>query len=335
MQNPIFIVGASRSGTTMLAAMLGRHSTLLDIGETHYLGDLCPAGHFSTPVSGADAAHLASCIYARSRKTIWNSNPDPDDITKGKQLFSGNENVSMYNILSAVANDLAQRAAKKRAVEQTPRNIYYADQILSSGADSHVIEIVRDPRAVLHSQRQRWRMRFLGAPNVPLTESVRTLLNYHAITMSLLWRAAVRTGLAQANNDRYLRVRYEDIVEDPEGSLGRICVFLGIAFEPGMLAIPRISSSTAMNTATTKGVTKDSVDQWQRLLPVGDRVICARLIEREGRILGYDVSRESLFQVPVVWHLLRYPFHLLGSVIANPGRMLTQLRGARIASIFR
>ena len=37
---PIFIVGASRSGTNLLRAAMNKHSTLWISGETHYFDDL-------------------------------------------------------------------------------------------------------------------------------------------------------------------------------------------------------------------------------------------------------------------------------------------------------
>lgn len=323
----IYVVGASRSGTTMLATILGRNCAVHDIGETHYLGDLCATNQFAQTIPSREATSISANLYARSRKTIWRSTPDLVDWQRAEGLMASVQNVTRYGLLGLVASDLARSAGKIHAVEQTPRNIYYADQILAHDPESRIIEIVRDPRAVLHSQRQRWRMRFLGAPNVPYSESLRTFVNYHAITMALLWRAAVRAGLAHGSNPRYMRIRYEDLISDPEGIVVQLCAFLGIPFETDMLEIPRISSSTAMNANAKTGISKDSINRWQEQLPAGDRAICARIVGREAQLLDYSIATEPLFRASVLWHMMRYPLHLIGSLVINPRRIITQVKG--------
>ena len=57
MSGEIFVVGASRSGTNLVRALLNAHSTLWISAETHYFDDLRPRlpGNGTEPLAGEDA----------------------------------------------------------------------------------------------------------------------------------------------------------------------------------------------------------------------------------------------------------------------------------------
>ena len=44
----VFIVGASRSGTTMLNRILGNHRAVAGLNELHYFGELCEVEQVGT-----------------------------------------------------------------------------------------------------------------------------------------------------------------------------------------------------------------------------------------------------------------------------------------------
>src|SRR5205823_913932 len=53
------------------------------------------------------------------------------------------------------------------------------------------------------------------------------------------WNLSATIALHRAHREpkRYCYVRYEDLVEDPERALRRICDVIGVGFEPGMIAM--------------------------------------------------------------------------------------------------
>lgn len=333
LSNPIFIVGASRSGTTMLASMLGRHSALHDIGETHFFGDLCEASQLSSLLPTSKAIQIGANLYARLRKGIWQGFPQSEDLCKAKELFQNGSEVPLKQVFLTIALDFAKRANKQRPIEQTPRNIYYVRELLMAYPDAHIIEIVRDPRAVLCSQRYRWRIRLLGASNMPWREVLRVFINYHAITMSLLWRKAVHIGQAHISNcGNYRRIRYEDMVQHPKEKVMELCEFLGIDFEKDMLDVPYVASSISFYTEGKTGISKASMGSWRGKLPKGDWIICDWITGCDARMLGYLSQRRGLLHPAVFLHLLRYPFHLIGSFLVNPSRIFIQAKGLLLRS---
>jgi hypothetical protein len=133
-----------------------------------------------------------------------------------------------------------------------------------------LIHVIRDPRAVLASQKNRWKMRLLGASRVPLYEMVRTWVNYHPVTMAKLWRGATNAALRLRGHDRVMLIRFEDLIADPETQIREMCDFLGVPFEPAMSSIPKWGSSNLKHESDKKGLSKDVLDQWKAVLSEGE-----------------------------------------------------------------
>lgn len=323
----VFVVGASRSGTTMLSRILGRNEKLFGLQELHYFGDIWDPNGVDGVVPPAKAVEIAAVLFARQRKDIWGGDPEAEDYAAAKNLFSDGKSVTYSSLFQHFITELALQHSKAIAVEQTPRNVYYVNRLLEIYPSCRAVVVVRDPRAVLYSQRQRWKMRSLGAKNVPIKEVIRVWFNYHATTMSLLWLKAVTAGFAAESDPRVKQVRYENIVSDPERTVQDVCDFLGIDFSKEMLSIPRIASSTATNTKQAKGVSQESVDAWKIGLPAGDRAICEHITWKAAHRLGYDIVDAPIFNYHTFLHFLRYPLHATGVFLANPKRVLIQIRG--------
>jgi hypothetical protein len=328
----VFVVGASRSGTTMLCRVLGLHSMIFGMQEIHFFGDIWNVDDPDSPWTTSKATDAVARMLARQSRDIWGGEPTHAERLEAGRVVEGLDDFRPSALFGAFASYCAARERKIVPAEQTPRNIFYAARLLDIFPEARIIEVVRDPRAVLFSQRDRWKMRRLGARNVPMMEVVRTLANYHAITMSRLWRSAVRAGRRLQGHPRFTTVRYEDLVNDPSATVEKLCRFIGVEYESAMLQVPQIASSTRANNSGARGIARDALDRWKEGLPEGDRILCERVTFPEARALGYaDVSSRSLWNWPTLVHLMRFPLHLVGVLLTNPKRALSQFRAiARI-----
>jgi hypothetical protein len=113
----------------------------------------------------------------------------------------------------------ASRFDKPRWGDKTPLYCLHLRSIAACLPEAHFIHIIRDGRDVALSLRQTW---FSPGPEME--------------TLAAYWRQCVATGRREGRHCRhYLEVRYEDLVLHPEGVLKRICQFLELQFDPGML----------------------------------------------------------------------------------------------------
>jgi len=324
----VFVTGASRSGTTMLSRILGNHSRILGLRELHYFGDLCDPAD-TRQLDKRALHHLAAMIFSRQAREVWGGDPTELELSRARHvcdsLAPGQR--TGYGVFAAALASLAEDAGKSIACEQTPRNVFYAQSILTNLPGAALIHIVRDPRAVLASQKNRWKMRLLGAKRIPRYEMIRTWVNYHPVTMAKLWRGATNAALRLRGDPRVMLVRFEDLIAEPEAQIRGMCGFLGVPFEPGMSLIPKWGSSNLKHDSGKKELAKDVLDQWQTVLSDGEIEVVEQIAGELMRRFSYEPrsqgGRSSLSVLP---HRVSYLIHLIGVALLNPRRALVQVR---------
>jgi len=192
----VFIGGAGRSGTTMLGALLADALGGVATPESHFKHEL--------PVDRWSATEAARGIAGHWRFRIWELDaPAPPD-----HVRSGTEYLSWL-----VANYAADHGVPEPRwwVDHTPENVLVWGRLFAMFPEAKGIHLVRDGRGVAASVRR-------------LTWGPTTILG-----SARYWRARVDAGIAaeEAHPDRVLRVRYEELLEDPTSELDRIGAFLG------------------------------------------------------------------------------------------------------------
>ena len=324
----VFVTGASRSGTTVLSRILGKACGATSLNELHFFGSLVPFAECATPLPRERAERAVAMALARHHRDYWVSGPNREERDSAQRIVGGlpPAQATGDRLFAATMDEIRRLTGAAVLCEQTPRNIYYAFHLLEAFPDAHVVHVVRDPRAVLASQKRRYRMRELGGSNVPVSEVVRLWLNYHPVTMVRLWLSATREAISIGNHPRVRIVRYEDLVGAPEATVGGLCATLGLAYEAGMLDVPHWGSSTVQHRASS-GLSAASLDKWREILDGAEIDYCSRKTAAERAHFGYPESgtaggrwsERALF-------LARLPVHLAGTVLANPRRAAVQLK---------
>ncbi len=262
----VFVVGNSRSGTTMMGRVLGQHSAIFTFEELHFFEQLWSPqkGIVSIPI--AQAIQLAARLFAIQRHGYYRQGNPQDYIDEAKVVISDlSDPITAPHVFEAFLKYETGRQGKTISCDQTPRNVYYLQEILELYPRAFVVNMIRDPRAVLLSQKNKWRRRFFDVHReLPLKQILRIWANYHPLTMSLLWRSGIQAGDHLAHHPRILQVKFEGLVVAPEEAVRRICAFLGIEFQLGMLDVPQVGSSNRPDRLDRKGIDSSVADSWKR-----------------------------------------------------------------------
>ncbi|MBX3014597.1 MAG: sulfotransferase [Caldilineaceae bacterium] len=123
---PIFIIGAPRSGTTLLRLILDAHPHISCGPETGFLVDLAP-------IVGRHWQHLALYGFEQS---YW--------IQKMARFFA------------EFQESYAQQRGKRRWAEKTPQYTPHLAFIRTLFPASQIVHIIRDGRDVMSSYLKRW-----------------------------------------------------------------------------------------------------------------------------------------------------------------------------------
>jgi hypothetical protein len=328
MIKPLFIVGASRSGTTMLNRILSKHPSVLALNELHYFGGLVPPPGLKSFSSRKQSVDLAARLIARARRGLWECLPTKEEFTEADSLLNDTAfNLDSLELLQRVMSHLGGACDATYVTDQTPRNIMYAHDLLEQIPELRVVQLVRDPRAVLYSQKRRWRKRWRGDKSIPFRNAMRVRLNYHPIIMSKLWNRATLSGIQLKDNSRFLVLKYEDVVADPRGQIGLLCDFLNLEFMPEMLEIEVKGSSHGLSSGQHRGISSESLELWREGLSSNEIKVCEAISGALMTQFGYthELAEDQRYISGLTY--LSYPLHLFGAALFNPRRVLAHLPG--------
>jgi hypothetical protein len=220
IERPIFLVGAHRSGTTLLRLMIDHHPQVSFRYESEYLTRyLTPTGEYPDLEQ-----------YRQSLK-----------IDRGFQS-NGLTWAPVASYPELVNHFLAQvQSADGKPLVGTTVHVNFA-HLLKLWPQARFIFLYRDPRDVARSCIQ---MGWAGN----LWFGVEGWLEAER-----MWQALK----PQLQPEQALEIQYETLIREPETTLGQICRFIGVDYDPRMLSYPEDSTYEAPNPQL--------LNQWKKKL---------------------------------------------------------------------
>ena len=293
MSPPLFVLGVSRSGTTLLRVILDRSPGIAIPDETFFIPQI--AHRHSSPV---DPAEFLDDIRRLPRLAAWDV-PAEDFAAR---LGPG---MSVGDALSAVFSAYAAKHGKPRWGDKTPMYMRHLGLIETLFPDALYVHLVRDGRDAA--------LAFLDMPEGVVT---RTWAHPRSPAgFACEWRTEVRRARdlgRRLGPSRYLEVRYEDLVADTAGVVQSICEFAGLPFEPGMLEYAGAVDVSAkphhqrLLQPPTRGV-RDWRTQMERGDTLAFEAIAGDLLgELRYELLDPDSARRSAgAALPLAWYRMR------------------------------
>jgi Sulfotransferase family len=298
----VFVVGVNRSGTTLMRRILEASSTLAVAAESHYLGHLVARQGVHHAVSRLGdlrdeeavervVAHIydgglrrRSWFREPSRQWVWLLRKVPRSEFRERLMASDRTERAVFETLLRA---YADRRGKPTIGEKTPAHFRYSETLLSWFPGGRVIHMLRDPRAIYVSDLRRRRLEPGSLPYRILTRVPPALAGVLLVQTTLAWQESlVRLKRSRARHpDRYLVVRFEDLVAAPRKEVERICGFLGIVFEEPMLRQVVVSHGQAEGSA---GFDVGAANRWRSQLGRGAALWFRVWLGSRMRSSGYD-----------------------------------------------
>jgi hypothetical protein len=318
----LFIVGNSRSGTTMMLRVMDNHPLVHGINEPHFYETLWAPGDEGKPVDRTGAERLLAQLIARQRGGFF-AKPAPGAYTGeiSALLDALPAGFTRVDVFKAFMDNEVRLNGKRVACEKTPQNVFYIADILRHFPSSKVIVMYRDPRAVMLSQKRKWMRKELGSAGMPDNEIRRLRMNYHPYTIGKLWNASFQAAQRFKDHPDVIGVRFEDLTNDPSGTLSRVCAATGVPMDVQMMDIPHAGSSSAKDDHTKRGIRGDRTDVWRKDLEEEEIAICQRTCADNMRTLGYKPVEVSTSAVELGRLWFTFPFKLAGALLLNVHRM--------------
>ena len=284
--SPIFIVGMSRSGTTLLSRMLDAHSEIAILPETWLYVALDRLGCIEKFSNPWQTSLFLNEIW-RNLKTY----PDPAAQVVAREASKEPRYVGpTAQLLERFGRAYANERHARIWGEKTPGHALWLPQIRETFPRARVLFTVRDPRDVVVSYDDRWNQ---GRRDTDYILSTTALLKFYL--HHLLHHPAFPP-------EQVRWVKYEVLTAEPAAELEQICDFLGVDFEQSMLAFYRRHANVEQDTPDgrhhallSKPATTERIGRHREALSPSQIALIERFLAQEMLAVGYSpASSHSL-----------------------------------------
>lgn len=234
----LYIAGMGRSGSTLLSRMLGQIPGFVSVGELNHL--------WRTGAPARSADERCGCGRTFATCPHWNAVldcvfADPAEASEVEALRSGVDRIryipwmlggfrpSSYarrldaysRLLVRLYEAIARVSGAEVVVDASkdPSPLYLLSRL---DLDVRVLHLLRDPRGIAHS----WMKRKRRLEFVDRREYMRRHPSWDSAIRFFYYNALIEA--ARGLHPAFLRLRYEDVIADPERALRRICRHAGV-----------------------------------------------------------------------------------------------------------
>lgn len=228
----VYICGWGRSGSTLLGDLLGSVEGFIHVGEARYVWDRgvlenwdCGCGE---PFSDCELwspvmwrLGIQEVLAGRMRDMRDNNLRSRHLLFPHWKREALSENMQELSEIAGRLYEVIQELSGAELIVDSskfPSYAYLLDK--NPTVDLHLLHLVRDPRASSYSWwKRRKELNLRANGRVMATHSP-----YRSALYWLIWHLGIMR--VWGGNSNYLRVRYEDFVDEPVASLSRILEFL-------------------------------------------------------------------------------------------------------------
>jgi hypothetical protein len=269
----LFVIGAPRSGTTMLERMLSSHSMIQGGPEPHLLTPLAHLGVWAKvdrapydQVLAAESQKLFVSRLPRGEADYWDACRAYCDVLYGRYLEAN--------------------GTRPICLDKTPAYALVLPFLARVFPDAKYVVLTRHPLAIFSSYANSF---FEG--DYKVAHDYNPILERYVPAMAAFLRGT---------DPPFVHVRYEDLVTDPEAWFRRICEHVGIPFEADAIDYGKQArKEPAEGLGDPIGVKQHSrpstasLDKWPRELAADPgklalmRDVIDRLVPDDLETLGY------------------------------------------------
>lgn len=248
-EEPIFIIGMPRSGTTLVERILSSHSAVTSLGELQNFGVQVKRLSGSTSAAMMDA-----------------------------DTFLASPRIDLASLGSAYIDSTRPGSGgSPHFIDKLPQNFLYAGLIAKALPNARMICLRRDPvDTTLSNFRQLFALR---SPNFGYSFDICDTARYYVLFDRLMsfWHDRMP--------GRILEVAYEDIVEAQEVQTRRLLAHCKLEWEPACLEFERNAApvATASVVQVRSPIYRSSMQRWRRY---GDLLDAPRRILADAGIIS-------------------------------------------------
>ena len=270
---PIFSIGCSRSGTTLLYHMLLSAGNFAVYRAESFIFTLFEP-RFRPLSKPRNRRRMLDAWYKTRLFTRTGLEPADVDARMMAECRNGGDFLRIF------MEEICRKQGVERWAETTPEHLLYMHEIKRTIPNARIIHVIRDGRDVALSWEKLSQIRSLPGDR-----------HRAAMAAAIYWEWMVEKGRAagRALGTDYVEVHYEDLVRRPAEVLKSLEPFVEHDLNYERIAEVGIGSVVAPNSAY-KGASRSPIGRWKTDFAEGELETCEGLIGGGLARMGYQLA---------------------------------------------
>jgi hypothetical protein len=275
-RNKLFLIGVGRSGTSLLQSMLNAHPEVAFMPETHFFRNYVASRKTKNRLEKKGTKYILEFL-----KRDPNFSPVQSILEEIEEPTTASD-IKLEALQQRIWQRYLNQKQKGIIGEKDPRNIDYIPAIYKYFPDSLLIHLIRDPRDVVLS-----RTKAAWSSHRPYW--------MHA----LIYKAQITRGRKQGKKyfpDNYYELFYEDLINQPEKELRKLCAFLRIDYNEKMLDFKSSAnelikeSEISWKKETLGPLLNENLEKWKSELTYNQLFVIETVCRKEIKQWNYRFS---------------------------------------------
>lgn len=298
-----FIIGRPRSGTTLLRTLLDAHPNVIIPHESPVIMNLYSRYRKLQSLTEKDILRFISDLESQRIFGIWNI--DRGEVEKNLlKCEGGGTYTDLIKVLYVCFNSVYDKGKLLLMGDKNPVYSFNFHKIFPIFTEAKYIHLIRDYRDQVVSLK---RMDFeMSNPAL----------------VAWRWKKSVEEVMTFAKKypGRFLLLKYESLVQNPEREMAKVTNFLGIPYDDKVFDFYKIENKDEFlpvnaiekyHQSLLKPVSTQSVNRWETQLNNSEIAAAEWIAGRTGQKAGYTVSGTKM---KGLWYLKYLPFSFYGMV---------------------
>ncbi len=271
---PFFILGSGRNGSTLLSMILNGHSKIFLPNEQFALHYAAIRYQLYNFLIWRDLVKLVIGEFAdNNNNQAWNTN---FNALYGKLFDLPKREQSFQKIIDEIIKEVAKQNGEYFSVwgDKSPPTTDFLQYVYRVYPKSKYIFLIRDGRDVASSYADGEHQLFGELSNIK-----NAAIKWHKSIQQWNWLNK------QVSSSQLLEIRYEDLVNKPEGVIKIIFEFLGLSYERALLdfnsiALKRKVLEIPYHQGLSQPIHNESIGKWKNKLTREDLTLIMPFLER-------------------------------------------------------
>jgi hypothetical protein len=243
---PVFVLAPARSNSSVVTAMLGQHPELCVFPELVLFRKDTVGELFTDPPGwrGAPARQRMTGVY-RALAEHHDGAQTPDTVAAAAAWVEERSDWNVSDLLDHLLELAAPRIGIEKSPESSSRDEYLA-RLVAAYPRARYLHLTRHPRTSVESMQRVW-------SDKGYWDVVPEAFSHFCLGVWYHQHRRIDELVSSLPADRALRVRSEDVINDPATALPVICSWLGIGRPVEAMLHPEESPYAALGPENAAG----------------------------------------------------------------------------------